>query len=132
MTDSCFSPFLVKTGKLYLILSLVLFLFPVILPLSAQAHPPGTVTLQYNPDSKILTVTIIHSVSDPAKHYVESVRIAQNGELIKTFEYTKQPDKSTFTYEYLIEAKEGDELKVRAGCNYFGSKTAKLTVGGSK
>lgn len=132
MIDTSFPSFFVKPGKLCLILSLALFLIPVIIPLSAQAHSPSTVTLQYSPDSKILTVTIIHSVSDPTKHYVESVKIAQNGELIKTFEYTSQPDKSTFSYEYLIEAKEGDELKVRAGCSYFGSKTAKLIVGGSK
>ncbi len=132
MTDTWVPPFFVKTVKRCLILSLVLFLFPVIIPLSAQAHPPGPITLQYSPDSETLTVTITHSVSDPAKHYVESVKIAKNGKLVKTFEYNSQPDKSTVTYEYLIQAKEGDELKVRAGCSRFGSKTGKLIVGGSK
>ena len=132
MTDTWFPPFFVKPGKLCLILSLVLLLFPVIIPVSAQAHPPGPVTLQYSPASETLTVMITHSVSDPAKHYVESVKIAITGKLVKTFEYASQPEKSTFTYEYLIQAKEGDTLKVRAGCSRFGSKTGKLMVGGSK
>ncbi|MBN2686660.1 MAG: hypothetical protein JXR85_00645 [Deltaproteobacteria bacterium] len=106
--------------------------FLLLLPLSVQAHPPGTVTLQYDPDAKVLTVTITHSVADGTKHYIESVTIARNGELVKTFEYKSQPDKKTFTYEYLIETQKGDELKVRAGCNYFGSKTNTLIVGESK
>lgn len=115
------------------LVTLFLFVsFLLLLPLSAQAHPPGTVTLQYDRDAKVLTVTITHSVSDETTHYIESVTIARNGAPIKTFEYKSQPDKKTFTYEYLIEAQKGDELKVRAGCSYFGSKTNTLMVGESK
>ncbi|HEU19347.1 MAG TPA: hypothetical protein ENO00_08250 [Deltaproteobacteria bacterium] len=132
MTYRSLTSFFIRPGKLCLILSIIMLLFPVIFPLSAQAHPPGTVILQYSPDAETLTVTITHSVSDQTKHFVKSVKITQNGELIKTFEYTSQPDTSTFTYEYVVQAKEKDELRVRVGCSRFGSRTATLIVGGSK
>lgn len=112
-----------------LIISIVCLMICAACPITANAHRPGSVTLNYNADTKVLSVTISHSVSNPAKHYVEKVTITLNGELFKTFEYTNQPDSSPFTYQYSIKATEGDELKVRTDCNYFGSRTAKIIVG---
>ena len=116
------------------IISIVFLMMFAVCPIKAKAHRPGSVTVNYNADTKVLSVTISHSVSNPEKHYVDKVKISLNGVLIKTFEYTSQPDNSTFVYQYSIEAKGGDELEVRAECNYFGSRTAKLIVGtaGSK
>jgi hypothetical protein len=123
-----------KLVKQVLVVSIICLMTCAACPTKANAHRPGGVTLDYNIDTKVLSVAISHSVSNPAKHYVDKVTIAVNGELIKTFEYTSQPDNSTFTYQYSLEAKEGDELKVKAECNYFGSRTVKLIVGkaGSK
>jgi hypothetical protein len=111
-----------------LIISIVCLIICAACPTTANAHRPGSATLGYNFDTRILSVTISHSVSNPMKHYVDKVKIALNGELIKTFEYTSQPDNASFTYQYSIEAMEGDELKVRAECSNFGSRTAKVIV----
>ena len=116
---------LIKQG---LIISIVCLMICASFHATANAHRPGNVTLGYTIDTKVLSVTISHSVSNPAKHYVDKVTIALNGKLIKTFEYTSQPDNATFAYQYTIEAAEGDELKVRAECSYFGSRTEKLIV----
>jgi hypothetical protein len=121
----------VTCGKLIkpvLIISIVCLMICAACPTTANAHRPGSVTLAYNIDTKVLSVTISHSVSNPEKHYVDKVKIAVNGGLTKTVEYTSQPDNVTFTYQYSIEATEGDELKVRAECSYFGSRTAKVIV----
>lgn len=116
---------LIKPG---LIISIVCLMICAAFATAANAHRPGSVALDYIIDTKVLSVKIAHSVSNPAKHYVDKIKIEVNGELIKTFEYTSQPDNATFTYQYSIEAKEGDELKVRAECSYFGSRTEKLIV----
>ncbi|MBN2514892.1 MAG: hypothetical protein JXC33_02540 [Deltaproteobacteria bacterium] len=118
----------VKYTKQVLIISIICLMTCAVCPTTANAHSPGSVTLDYNIDTKVLSVTISHSVSNAAKHYVDKIKFSLNGELIKTFEYTSQPDNSTFTYQYSIEAKEGDTLEVKAECNYFGSRTAKLIV----
>lgn len=117
-----------KLIKQVLVILIVCLMTCAVCPTTANAHRPGSVTLDYNIDTKVLSVTITHSVSNPAEHYVDKIKIALNGEIIKTFEYTSQPDNSTFTYQYSIEAKEGDELKVRTECSYFGSRTVKLIV----
>jgi len=96
---------------------------------TAQAHGPKDVTLTYDSDSRTLTVTISHTVSNPRKHYVKKVTITQNGNPVATHEYTSQPEVSPFIYTYPVEAKTGDVLKIKANCNYFGSETGKLTVG---
>jgi len=108
---------------------LLSFMALVLWPAAAGAHGPKDVTLAYDSDSRILSVTISHTVSDPRKHYVKKVTIAQNGSPVAIREYTSQPESSPFTYTYPVEAKAGDVLKVTTDCNYFGSKTDELTIG---
>jgi len=108
---------------------LLSFLAICLLPAASQAHGPKDVTLTYDSDSQTLSVSISHSVSNPQKHYVKKVTITKNGEPVATHEYTSQSTPSSFTYTYPMEAKAGDTLKVKAKCNYFGSKTGELTIG---
>lgn len=112
----------------YLLCFLLSFPALALCPAQARAHGPNGVSLQYDPDSRTLTVTISHAVSDPRKHYVKKVTITQNGSPAATHEYASQPEASSFTYTYPVEAKAGGVLKVTAHCNYFGSKTGELTV----
>lgn len=112
----------------YLFCLLLSFLAIFLCPPVAQAHGPKDVTLTYDSDSRTLSVTVTHAVSNPQKHYVKKVTITKNGEPVATHEYTSQPESSSFTYTYPMEAKEGDTLKVKASCNYFGSETEEITV----
>jgi len=107
------------------ILCALLFLFST----TASAHRPKRVDLQYESATQTLSVTITHSVKNPAKHYIEDISISVNGEKVSEHEYKSQSDKDTFTVEYTVPAKDGDTIKVKAGCNYFGSKSTELTVG---
>ncbi|MBW2651221.1 MAG: hypothetical protein JRC66_09535 [Deltaproteobacteria bacterium] len=115
--------------KAYIFCMLLCFLAISFCPAATYAHGPGDVTLNYDSDSHILSVTISHSVSNPQKHYIKKITITKNGKPLKTHEYKSQPDSSSFTYTYNVEAKEGDTLKVKAKCNYFGSKTKELVIG---
>ena len=115
--------------KAYIFCMLLCFLAIFFCPAATYAHGPGDVILNYDSDSQILSVTISHSVSNPQKHYIKKITITKNGKPLETYEYKSQPDPSSFTYTYNVKAKEGDTLKVKAKCNYFGSKTRELTIG---
>jgi len=106
---------------------LLLFSILVLWPTMASGHGPKDVELTYDTGSRTLSVTISHTVSNPQKHYIKAVSITRNGELVTKDEHTNQPDPSSFSYTYTIEAEPGDTLEVTADCNYFGSKTGELT-----
>jgi len=114
--------------KAYIFCMLLCFMAISFWPAATYAHRPSDVTLHYDSNSQILSVTITHSVSNPQKHYIKKITVTKNGKPLETYEYENQPDSSSFTYTYKVQAKEGDTLKVKAKCNYFGSKTKKLTI----
>jgi desulfoferrodoxin (superoxide reductase-like protein) len=118
-----------SSPQAYIFLLLLSFLALSLWPLVAQAHSPNGVVLQYDSDSRTLRVGISHTVSNPQKHYVKKVTITKNGGFVATHEYTSQPEPSSFTYTYPMEAKAGDTLKATADCSYFGSETGEITVG---
>ena len=115
--------------KAYIFCMLLCFLAIFLCPVATYAHGPGDVTLNYDSESQILSVTTSHSVSNPQKHYIKKITITKNGKPLEAYEYKSQPAPSPFTYTYNVEAKEGDTLKVKAKCNYFGSRTRELVIG---
>lgn len=109
-------------------IALLIALAVMFVPPCACAHGPSQVMLSYAGDTGTLSVTIVHSVSNPATHFIKKVEISRNDRLEKTYEYDSQPDRERFTYTYPVEVKPGDRLSVKATCNYIGSKSASLTV----
>jgi hypothetical protein len=112
---------------LYIVFFFVMFFS--ITSISATANNPAAMSLSYNLSSKTLTVEITHNVGDPNSHFVEFVEIRVNSSLITTETYTSQPTSSAFTYQYNINATEGDTIEVTAICSVSGSITRSLTVG---
>ena len=107
-----------------LLLSLTIFCFS---PQFSYANAPQDVKLEYNASTQNLAVTIIHNSSSSGFHYIKYVEIKKNSVVLNTEKYGSQPA-GTFTYNYKVPATEGDKLEVTATCNFFGSKTATLTI----
>lgn len=107
---------------------LLVALAVMLVPPGAWAHKPSQLTLSYAGDRGTLSVTIVHSVSNPATHYVKKVEISLNDRVEKTYTYDSQPDSSRFTYSYPVDAKPGDRITVTVTCNYIGSNSVSLTV----
>lgn len=99
-----------------------------IIPMSAMAHPPGSVKLSYNLSAQTLTVTIVHNTSSPNSHYINKVTIKKNGNPAESYTYQNQSDPSEFSYTYKLSAKMGDTIEVTASCSVYGKKTAKLIL----
>ena len=108
-----------------LLFVLMIFCFS---PQVSYAHAPKDVKLEYNSDTKTLTVTIEHKSLFSSFHYIKTVEIKNNSAVISTNKYESQPGSSPFTYTYKVTAATGDKLEVTATCNISGSKTATLTV----
>lgn len=123
-----FSMKIVKKRFISIIAILFLICF-ISVSLNARAHSPSGMSLDYNSTEEKLSVSITHSVSDPNSHYIKSVVIKIDGNVIETKSYTTQPSSSSFTYEYELTVNEGSTIEVTAECSIAGSITRSLTLG---
>ena len=105
-------------GFFLLVAGTALLAFP------AAAHAPANITIVYNPDMHKLFVTVIHPVDDPAVHYLKSVQVRLNGNVISDPQYTSQPGRTAPTYTYDVMANPGDTVWVTATCVKGGSLEA--------
>jgi len=97
---------------------------------TVKANPITSITLNYNPSTEELNVTIIHNVANPSTHFIESVDIKVNTTLVRNEIYFSQPSTSTFTYQYdNITANDGATIEVTASCNISGPLAVSIIVG---
>jgi len=112
-----------------LLLSLAMSGVLLCLAVVAQAHPPSDIKLAFNATTKILTVTALHDVKDPAKHYINKVTVAVNGMPMVTQNFMSQTNKVAQISQYtIIDAMPGDAISVNAVCNYRGDLTKVMKV----
>lgn len=114
-----------KIGKYGIVLMLVAVL---ILPIQVIAHPPQDMVLEYDIETEIFSVTIVHNSPAPSVHYVNKIEIERNEELVITENYDSQPTTSEYTYTFEFQAVVGDELTVIAYCNIQGSIIRSIIV----
>jgi len=106
---------------------LLLAVLSVFFAFTVNAHPASKVTLKYK-DGK-LDIYIVHKVKNYNIHYIKTVEIYVNGELVETMELTHQNDVdySTFLVK-MPDLKRGDVVEVKTTCNKFGAKTGKIVI----
>jgi hypothetical protein len=92
-------------------------------PAISYADPPQYMYLEYDTFFERLSVTITHASAAPEKHYIKTVVIKKNGNILSANDYDSQPDSQIFTYIYQAPAEDGDVLEVTALCSTSGSKT---------
>ena len=110
-------------------MSVFFIVFLTIASINVRAHPPSDMSLEYNPGTNTLKVSITHVVSDNSSHYIISVTIRVNGSIDQTQLYVSQPDLSFFIYEYTVITNNGSTIQVTATCSQGGSITK--TLGGT-
>jgi hypothetical protein len=115
-----------KIGRYFVIILMVIGMS--LIGIQVFGHPPQNMELDYDAETKILDVTITHSVSNPNDHYIYKVEIKKNDELIQTENYDNQPSSTTFTYSYSVDAVGGNVLKVTAFCSIFGDISREIIV----
>ncbi len=93
------------------------------------SHPPESIIADYDTTTKILQVTVNHSVKNSAKHYINKIEIGLNGEQIIEQKNKKQIDNSFQKYTYtLADVEIDDSLNVTAYCNISGKKSISVQI----
>ncbi len=95
----------------------------------AFAHAPGRVSAAWDDETRLLTVTFNHKVSNISDHYVYDLIVQHNGkQVIKhTLNRQESAEGGSFVYK-LIGINKGDKITVTADCNKGGKKSATITI----
>ena len=111
------------------LICILIFGFMVMQNQVLLAHPPSKIILEFNAETSILKVEMVHAVKDGSKHFIHKVEVKLNGQEILTQELLSQQDTEKQTVTYLIrDAKSGDELEVTGYCNVFGKRKEMLQI----
>lgn len=114
--------------KTYILLGLILLVTVAYQPANVAAHPPGPITLAYDIDTEILTVTVTHVTADVNTHYVYEIVIEKNSVVFTTESYTSQSSASGMSDTFNVPAVNGDILKATAKCSVSGEGSQQMTV----
>ena len=97
------------------------------------AHPASQVTLSYNAKTSMLTINVIHpisdtKVSDPTKHYIKDITVSVNGKvaIVESIKF-QQSDKGEMS-SFLLNVKKNDKVTVKTVCSISGTKIASITI----
>lgn len=116
-----------QPAVIYSIVGIVsVFLMMWFIVAEVGAHAPKTVSLSYDLQAKVLTVSVTHTRFS-AGHYIDKIEIKKNGTLVASHSYKEQVSE-TFTHTYALDAVRGDVIEVKATCNKFGSASEKIRV----
>jgi desulfoferrodoxin (superoxide reductase-like protein) len=107
----------------------VLFCLLAFASFKAFGHPPATVELNFDLETKILNVKVSHSINDVEKHFINKIEVYLNDELMVVQNFKKQKDnKMQEALYFLNDATAGNKIKVKATCSIFGSKTGEIVI----
>jgi len=114
----------------FTMLSVLLVVFTACAIFSPVSHAaaPSHVMLKYNLNQRLLLVTIIHDTTQDKLNFVKFVEIKKNGTVVSIHTYSSQPEGTTFTYQYKVNAIEEDTLQVVVTFNKSGSRTSPVLI----
>jgi hypothetical protein len=93
------------------------------------AHAPSDITLDFDNETNILRVTVLHPVGKVAEHFVDRIVVELNNEKLIEQKFIIQSSDGTQEACYIIPGiKIGDEIKVTGYCNISGKKIKTLTI----
>ena len=103
-------------------------LITIFTSIDTQAHPASLMELEYDFGTKILDVTVFHTVSDVNTHYIKEIKIYVNDVLNQTETYTSQTTLSKHEDSFTVNAVHNDVIKVQATCSISGILTEEILV----
>jgi desulfoferrodoxin (superoxide reductase-like protein) len=96
---------------------------------TASAHPPTGIELEYDTETQVLTVRILHSVKKVNNHFIDKIVVELNDNEIITQKFARQSSEPYQEVQYtIIDAKTGGSIAVTGFCNISGKKKVTLEV----
>lgn len=117
--------------KALVLCALVFLVATAYQPLHVAGHAPGPVTLAYDVETEVLTVTVTHVTENVNTHYVYQIVIEKNSVQYTTRNYTNQSSASGVVDTFNVSATAGDILRATAKCSVSGQGSGQLTVPGA-
>jgi desulfoferrodoxin (superoxide reductase-like protein) len=106
-----------------------IFLILLLCAFGLQAHAPKAVELAYDAETAMLSVKVLHKVSNPEKHHIKRIAVYAGKELLAEKTYERQETAEGQDEMFLFIDKplqKGDAVTVKAYCNIMGKKSADL------
>jgi desulfoferrodoxin (superoxide reductase-like protein) len=117
-----------KQGKLCPIITVALILGWVMC-FSLWAHGPKSIKLHFKSDVGKLQVEVRHPVKNPTRHFIKRIRVLVNDRIVADVRYTKQTSPEAHSVDFSLKGVgSGDLIVVKATCNKFGGKKARIKV----
>ena len=111
------------------IVLLILFFGLIIASANAYAHPPSEVNIEYSEELRMISIVIVHPVSNPEKHFINKIIVWLNEEEIIQHKISAQDDNKYQSAAYTIpDAKVGDIIALEAYCNVSGKLKEEIKV----
>lgn len=97
------------------------------------AHAPSDITLSYNAGTKMLSINVIHMISntpvtDPLKHYIKDITVSVNGKDLIVENIAFQQSDNGEKCSFLLNVKTNDKVSVKAVCSVSGIKTSEIII----
>ena len=93
-----------------------------------SANSPQSMTIDYDFSSQVLSIDLVHPVSDVNSHYIYEIEVSKNSVVILTKAYSSQNTTAGMSVTYSITAVHGDVLSATARCIQSGSISNQVTV----
>lgn len=107
----------------------ILVFFVVFYCIEAYAHPPADIKLEYNSQSRILSVVITHPVNNTESHFIKKIDVSVNGKEVITHILKRQDTNATQLAVYMIpDADAGDAISIEAYCSISGKLKKEVKV----
>lgn len=101
----------------------------ILAPVVSMAHPANEMVLEYNRDTCLLTIKIVHDSQDFNRHFIEKIWVSVNRKEIIRQRFSSQDDGGGLTLQYKIfNLKNGDIITVECRCNIYGRQTVSLEI----
>src|SRR3989338_5915853 len=85
------------------------------------AHPPLSISAEYDSLKRVLHVQINHVAHDNDEHYIRKLEIIKNGEEPITMYYKRQQTPTEFSADISLEAQDKDVVTIKSFSNEGGS-----------
>ncbi|TFG99231.1 MAG: hypothetical protein E4H14_20385, partial [Candidatus Thorarchaeota archaeon] len=105
-----------KRGILFI--GLVFIILLTCQPIGVQAHTPESMTLEYDWEMQLLTINVVHNVTDPLSHYISEIIVWKNNFscVVAHRYYENQTGTEGMVDTFEITAEHGDSLSATAKC----------------
>lgn len=111
------------------IVLLILFFGLIVASANAYAHPPSEVNIEYSEELRMVSIVVLHPVSNSGKHFINKIIIWLNTEEIIQHKIGAQDDNRYQSAAYMIpDAKAGDVIAAEAYCSISGKLKEEIKV----